>query len=228
MAKEDQDIDLDSMTDRVQTRMQNMAKENPCSSAVESFHRLCEVMWSEVSAANVLIGAGEKELLHSFFFDSDRGCVLVASSIIDKKLEKLIGDFFKSKSNITKTEIAFFFEGKQPLLQSTSIKIRLAFALGIIADDLKKSLEVLQTLRSRVAAHNTRPMKLTTEDCIRIVKPLNKDTRDIIKSHMQSNAFALLSRGFGQPVSLGKAAFVLVAYFFITTLKSNQSTGSDK
>lgn len=108
------------------------------------------------------------DLLESSFRESDRGCVLVAATIVDEELERLLRTFFALRSQATQSESDFFFKGVLPPLQSTALKIRMATALGLIERRVAKSLVALQRLRSQVAAHSRSRMRLTKDDIVAI------------------------------------------------------------
>ena len=122
------------------------------------------------------------DLFVALSVESDRGSVLVAATIIDEALRRLLTDYFKSKSQGTEKDIKFFFtDGPIPPLQSTALKIRLAFALGLIDSGSKNVLTKIQALRSRVAAHSRTPMVLQPEQIEEILKT-NPET-SVVKRH---------------------------------------------
>jgi hypothetical protein len=103
---------------------------------------------------------GYTDLFCNLWLESDRGCVLVAAAMLDAELEGLLRDHFATRSVGSEKDVDFFFSGPMAPLLSTSLKIRLAFVLGLIDLSLKNALKQLQDLRSKVAAHSRERMIL--------------------------------------------------------------------
>lgn len=86
-----------------------------------------------------------KELTNS----SDRAKVVLGSAVIEELLERVLKKFFvQDKDKIEKT-----FEGATGFLGTFSAKIKMAFLLGLISEELQKDLDNLRNIRNKFA-HN--------------------------------------------------------------------------
>jgi hypothetical protein len=211
-------IDSESPLGKALEKMRELTKNNPLS-AHHWFEQFMEVAWHQTTETNREISASEKDFMHSFIFESDRGCVLVTSCIIDKKLEMILRKRFSFQTTMSAPEMEFFFGGNQPLLQSTSVKVRLSYALSLIDDHLKNSLIKLQSLRSKIAAHSRRPMKLTKEHVNSIVKPLREDSKKMFRESISDMAPVFQAGRVIKSVSDEKCLFIGVAMTIFNLLE---------
>lgn len=149
----------------------------PSRRASEGGEKLLKFTLARVSPQNSAQRAFN-DLLMAGMFESDRGCVLVAAAVIDKQLELLLRELFAVRSAAKPSEIEFFLTAQPlPPLQSTGLKIRLAFVLGLIDRPLMQALAQLQSLRSRVMAHSCEIEWLTPEHSIAICDHLTPKNR---------------------------------------------------
>lgn len=99
-----------------------------------------------------------QEITQAFFEElagsSDRAAALLATASIDQQLEAvLIGKFVP----ISPTEIEAQFHGKNANFGTFSIKIDLAYLLGLIDQETKADLDTLRRIRNAFA-HSTFPL----------------------------------------------------------------------
>lgn len=125
-------------------------------------------------------------LLHSILYDSDRGSFLIAASVIDNELREILSAFFQSRSSIGKKDLESIFEGVTAPLQSTSAKIKIAFANGLISSSLKDCMQAIQRIRSKRAAHTKEPFEIKKEDCNDIASNLPKLQRDSFEEKIKT------------------------------------------
>lgn len=114
------------------------------------------------------------DLFVGLMVESDRGCVLISSTVIDQALKRLLSEFFLSRSKNCGKDVSFFMNEKSATapLNSTALKIRLAFMLGLLDETHKEVLTAIQRLRSRVAAHGRQVMTLDDADIDQIITGL--------------------------------------------------------
>jgi hypothetical protein len=148
--------------------------------------------------------------------ESDRGFVLVAASVIDEELKRLLMDFFKTRSHGSEDDVKFFFEGQVPPLQSTSNKIKLAHILGLVDQPLRSSLLALQKIRSQVAAHSRTSFVITMQHAKLIYDKLGNESKDALgycyPNAPEGDIFRLLT--------IPRAAFIAVSMAMLTKLAS--------
>jgi hypothetical protein len=155
-----------------------MAKAGSSLSLYDRYHLVREEAWEAIRKENESQGEALLDVVEGMIHESDRGCVLVAASVIDQELRALLTTFFKKQSGASDKEISFFFEGGGiPPLQSTALKIRMASVLGLVDRETSHALREIQNLRSTVAAHTRKRMKLTDQQVDSIVCQLIPDAR---------------------------------------------------
>lgn len=176
--------------------------------------------------------ANRRDLMLGLIHESDRGCVLVASAIIDNELELLFRDLFRSRSKITVKDLDFLLTAPLAPLKSTSIKIRFAFALGLIKEPWNKALAALQKLRSTVAAHTREEMELTADHVVEIEKhfPPEVKARWGDKSYLaQYDQMARHRAQLNLPaISVTRCEFSMLASYLITTLEEARAAIADQ
>ncbi len=67
-----------------------------------------------VIAEDSLKSADYVDLFCNIVLESDRGCVLVAAANVDNAIERLLRDFFASRSVTSNKDVDFFFKGQVP------------------------------------------------------------------------------------------------------------------
>ncbi|MCZ4673576.1 MltR family transcriptional regulator [Citrobacter sedlakii] len=105
---------------------------------------MCENLFSGTDASLIYKQYGE--MLNS---ESDKGIVLIASSIIEESLKELITR--RLFPSLQKSDP--LFSGETAPLASLSAKIEMAYRLGIISDIVKNELNIFRKLRNKFA-HN--------------------------------------------------------------------------
>lgn len=81
--------------------------------------------------------------------ESDRGAILVASSLLEQSLESIIKD--KLIGPVEGVEKDPLFKGANPPLGTFSAKIEVAYRLKLIDEDQKKTLNTFRSLRNKFA-----------------------------------------------------------------------------
>lgn len=88
-------------------------------------------------------------LMDEFEKETDRGAVIVATSLFDSVLHNLLKAFLLPESN-SKDEL---FEGPNAPLSSFNSKITLAFRLGLISQKFARDIHLIRKIRNEFA-HN--------------------------------------------------------------------------
>lgn len=86
--------------------------------------------------------------------ETDRGCALMAAAYLENRLELLIKAFLIEKAD----DDLFNFNGA---FGTFSSKIHVAYALGLIPNNLYKDLDILRRIRNEFA-HRAEPTDFTT------------------------------------------------------------------
>lgn len=92
--------------------------------------------------------------------ESDRGCVLVTISIIEKQLEEIL----RKRILGTKKQLKELFTGFGPM-SSFSAKIKLAYSFGIITSEAYSELDRLKRIRN-LFAHDPNLITFETKNII--------------------------------------------------------------
>ncbi|HWA90567.1 MAG TPA: hypothetical protein VG889_11055 [Rhizomicrobium sp.] len=111
-----------------------------------------------------------------FAGSSDRGCALILSAVIERRLESVIRSILREDlSNTEKIEL-FSHEGA---MGSFSSKIQIGYALGIYGKKTKHDLTLIRHLRNAFA-HTRKPlrfeMKVVRDVCEIFVLPRERPT----------------------------------------------------
>lgn len=93
--------------------------------------------------------------------ESDRGCVIFSSGILDSALEDLLRANFQKDASSIKRVISPLFKGYGPLT-TFSAKINVSFALGLIDEKVKDKLEIIRRVRN-VCAHEIKDVNFLHE-----------------------------------------------------------------
>jgi DNA-binding MltR family transcriptional regulator len=110
----------------------------------------------------------ERQMLEELHAESDRGCILVAASALDIFLEELLMASFVAEPHAVKLAISPLFKPMQPL-SSFSVKIKLAYSLGLIAKNDFNDLERIREIRN-IAAHEHSALTFESEVVIEIAR----------------------------------------------------------
>lgn len=177
---------------------------NPGASQAELSRRFPQLFWETFLPS---LDESANDLYKALMWESDRGCVLVAASVIDESLKAMLCQFFKSRSAATKDDIDFFFDSRaMPPLQSTALKIRFAFACGLLDRDLSSALLALQSLRSKIAAHSRKELILTKKMTEEITKWIPESLPNYLAN---SNDAKVLRQMFQRLGAMSSQAFHL-------------------
>lgn len=89
--------------------------------------------------------------------ESDRGCALFAAAYLDRALSDLLYVFLVAGKKIEED----LFKGNTPL-SSFSSRIKMAFYLGLISNDVRRDLDLIRAIRNDFAHHPV-PMSFSTQ-----------------------------------------------------------------
>lgn len=92
--------------------------------------------------------------------ESDRGFVLIAAATLDEVLRLMLRHYFIDNPH-EKNFLDKLFENEAPL-STFSSRIRLAYALGFIGDDLYHDLQIVRDIRNKFA-HSIKALQLDTD-----------------------------------------------------------------
>jgi hypothetical protein len=90
------------------------------------------------------------EFMDEFMNESDRACIILASAEMETRFELLFGKFLKANAKLK--EDLFNFTGP---LGSFSSRVKMAYALGIIAKDFYDLLELFRLIRNKIVHKGT-------------------------------------------------------------------------
>lgn len=110
-------------------------------------------------AYRVPISAAEGPAIEEEFTgESDRGCVLIMSAIIERILQSAIRKVLRA--NISENDLSEIFRAEGPL-GSFSSRISVAYALGMLGKNAKHDLHLIRHIRNAFA-HSRRSLRFTT------------------------------------------------------------------
>ena len=95
--------------------------------------------------------------------ESDRGCVIMGAALLADALEDLLRSFFRQSPEAVGSIIDPLFGGYAPLA-TFSARIQLAFAIGILPEDLRSKIEIVRRLRNEFA-HAWGPIDFEDAQC---------------------------------------------------------------
>lgn len=101
------------------------------------------------------------EIMDTLLAESDRGCVLVASSMIEEGLLELISSFLLPPLN-SKDEL---FHGPSAPFASLESRIAAAYRLGLIRKSVAVSLGIFRKIRNEFA-HRIETISFDNQSCI--------------------------------------------------------------
>lgn len=113
------------------------------------------------------------DILSGLGADSDRGCVLIAASWLDKLLEDRLCEHFKKSSGISDDELKTLVSGDFAVLGAIANRARMAMALGLIFKDVYAALRILVDLRNH-CAHHPGLVTLTSDRVAQIADKLDE------------------------------------------------------
>src|ERR1700730_11592485 len=114
--------------------------------------------------------ARQDQVLEELTTESDRGCILVAASVLNDFLEDVLRTALDTSSHALKHAVAPLF-GQMAPLSSFSAKIKLAYGLGLIPMYCFTDLEKIRRIRN-VAAHEYSAMSFENQEIIEITRTL--------------------------------------------------------
>lgn len=95
----------------------------------------------------------------------DRSDVLLAVALLEQSIENAILQFFANKDD------TIFIDQSEGNLSNLSMKIRLAYALGIIEDKIRKELKIIKDVRN-VFAHSASIVRFDSEEISNAIEQL--------------------------------------------------------
>lgn len=122
--------------------------------------------------------------------ESDRGCALFAAAYLDSALSDLLYVFLVGGKKIEED----LFKGNAPL-SSFSSRIKMAFYLGLISNDVRRDLDLIRLVRNDFA-HNPGPMSFSTQSVANRCNELTHSYRAKganPRGHFTSAVFGLLA-----------------------------------
>lgn len=79
--------------------------------------------------------------------ETDRGCAFVGAAMLDEHLRQLLGAFFVDDSE----EVGHLLDNADAPLGSFSSRIRTAYCLGLISEEVKNDLNIIREIRNSFA-----------------------------------------------------------------------------
>lgn len=121
--------------------------------------------------------------------ESDRGCVLLATAMIESRLDEIFEAIF-SNNMIPKKIINSLFDSNGPLA-TFSAKSKLAFSLGLISKNAFEDLEILRKIRNNFA-HTADKVDFINHELTKEIEKMNcvkyaKDRAKNVKRYDISN-----------------------------------------
>jgi DNA-binding MltR family transcriptional regulator len=104
------------------------------------------------------------------FTESTRGAVLVSAAFIEEGLEHVLrASFKKTCPAIESTMLSSLLEAKQNApIGSFGVRIKLAYAIGLISDGFRQALDEIRVLRNSFAHRGDKQPKWTIENLSKI------------------------------------------------------------
>lgn len=118
--------------------------------------------------------------------EADRGCVLVAASVLDEGLEQLLRAEMPDDAKL----LGDLFRNSGPLATFWA-RSRVAFALGYISKDTFEDLEIIREVRNRFA-HGYGPATLAEPETSTLIAKLKSVDRGFDVARRPENAQKLL------------------------------------
>lgn len=194
------------MSDEIESRRDYISPED-----MQTYNRIHALLRSEVQLfvdSNNLHKDDAAGLVKNLILESDRGCVPVAADIIDGALKSLLRTRFrKSCPEITPDEEKRLLSdpSETPLL-NTTVKIRLAHALGMLPKYAYEMGRSLLAVRSGKFAHDSAAKEISESHLQSIEKHLPESVR---KEMMRLDAAAVAASLPG--VTENRAKFINLA-----------------
>jgi DNA-binding MltR family transcriptional regulator len=114
--------------------------------------------------------AQRNQIIEELTTESDRGCILVGASVLSHFLEEILRTALVTNSHAMKHAVAPLFGSMGPL-STFSVKIKLAYGLGLIPMYCFTDLEKIRRIRN-VAAHEYSAMSFENQEIIEITRTL--------------------------------------------------------
>ena len=110
-------------------------------------------------------------IMRTLHKESDRGCVLVAVSILDESLESLLRSRMSSSARIIKSAVNDLFDRENAPLSSFWAKIKTSYSFGFINQNIHDALEMIRRLRNSFA-HKHVPSELSDKVVVDLMDKL--------------------------------------------------------
>jgi hypothetical protein len=118
------------------------------------------------------------DLSRELIFESDRGCILIASALMDEITTDMTKHLLCSLGGAAEKAGMELLEGRMPPLGTAWAKETFLLAIGAIDEEQKNALKAIRDLRNRYA-HRSAPATLTKGDVDEIFQHLDPDDRAI-------------------------------------------------
>ena len=156
--------------------------------------------------------------------ETERGCVLLASAVIEDALEILLRAKFAAGSGLEidspgkggKLIKGLFFDGALPPLGSFSMKIKLCWALGLITQDVAKAIDKFRKMRNS-AAHPDKPFGINQQVSAQLTSVVAEGRRKRIAEVVANQ----------EQVSTSKAELAATAVFLAMDLEDRANVAYD-
>jgi DNA-binding MltR family transcriptional regulator len=113
----------------------------------------------------------DAEFLDMITKESDRGCVLLAASLIDEGLKSVLQRTFVNDPHVQKEAVTPLLDGPLAPLGSFAARTYCAYALGLIDRAKFETLIVLRKIRNEFA-HRVAPVDLTDERVAKLIEKM--------------------------------------------------------
>ncbi len=211
-------------SDEFTDKMHQFRQDHPGATPHQSARHLYRVLFGD-GASNGQADARLECLWHSVCFDSDRGAVLVATSILDGMAESKIKAFMSTASDADADDLAWWFDGARAPLASTAYKFRMCHALGIIDRELRDALLYLHAISSNLGNHTKGPFTFTEKLVVDLARKMPRGMRQIIIGTKEAPspstlAFGELAASLG--LYAGKLGFAMCAVSLVAGFQESQ------
>jgi DNA-binding MltR family transcriptional regulator len=154
--------------------------------------------------------------------ESDRGCVLMATSFLDYELEKMFEDYLIGSKKVLNEMLS-----GQGSLATFSSRIRFAFSLGLISKKTMDDLNVIRKIRNE-CGHNYESIsleaKITKQRIYSLKTSIYSGDRKIKpRKIFINNVYMLLGEIQGRKLELTKVKELTKSYSDLISLEENKS-----
>ncbi len=121
-------------------------------------------------------------IARTFVAETDRGCILIAASLLDQALTELLGSYMRADGPDVKHARKKLMGGPMAPFGSFSAKIATAYLLGLIGHDVYAYLEALREARNK-CAHEYHHIDFLAPEVSKagMLVGLNDEEREVLK-----------------------------------------------